>query len=447
MDQLRDGPGWVAVAGHAKAARIAASGLLALRHHLAGGASLAAVERGVLRVHQACGAPEDVIGPEQILALPGQVALGQLNPPAAPDTGLNDGQPVGERLAVGRVRGVRLALSLVGRVTNAFRLREELSDRGAVLLGTNDSELVLHLIAQSAQRTLVNRLVDALWRLEGAWTLALLAEERVVIARDPQGFRSTWIGRVEDGWIASTDDCALRATHAESRRELRPGEMVVFDGRGVQSVQPLRPTVAASCAQQVLQLAPAEGRPFGTPAWGVRVALGERLASECPADEADRVVSVPGAEALAYGFAARARLPLVPVWSADRAVAPAVEDGAVALVVPGLATGVEVRAAVLALREAGAARVDVRVGAPATVAGCRVGVPGPSSDEVAGRPTTDLAGWLGSDSVGLLALGSVLAVLGGPAGWCAACLGGKSPFNPDDRGEQLPLFAGASQPG
>jgi amidophosphoribosyltransferase len=447
MDQLRDGPGWVAAAGQAKAARTAASGVLALRHHQAGGAGIAAVDGGQLRVHQAAGALEDVIGPEQLLALPGRFALGQLLPPAAPSGALRNGLHPGDRLAVGRVRGARLAVSLVGRVTNAFRLREDLSDRGAVLLGTSDAELVLHLVAHSAQKTLVNRLVDALWRLEGAWSLALLAEDRLVIARDPHGFRPVWIGRVDDGWIAATEDAALRETHAEARREVGPGEMAVFDARGMQSVQPLRPLAAAACAQQVLQLAPAEGRPFGASAWGVRTALGERLAADCPAIEADRVVALAGAEAIGHGFAARAGLRLVPAWSAARAIAPAVEDGRVALVVAGLATGIEVRAAVLALREAGASRVDVRVGAPATTAGCRYGVPGPTSDEIASRPESDLPGWLGADSVGILGHAALLAALGRPGAWCTACIGGRQPIAADEGEDQLPLFAAAAPGG
>ncbi len=240
MDRFRDGSGVFGVAGHPQASNLVVAGLRALRHRADGAAGLAAGDAGSIRVHRGIGPVADVLGPVQIQGLGGAFAIGQVSRLADPGAALSDALDPTDRLVTGRLRDARVAIVVNGRFTNAARLRQEVADRGAVLQGASDAELLLHLMAHSTQRTLVNRLVDALWRVDGAYAALVMFEDKLIAVRDPRGFRPLILGRIDDATAFAPEESVLRAADGEPRRDVRPGEMVIVDARGGQSVEPFK---------------------------------------------------------------------------------------------------------------------------------------------------------------------------------------------------------------
>lgn len=453
MDRFADTVGLCAVAGHRDALALVSSGLDALRH------------RGVSRAVAAADG--------QTVALTtgegshhASFAVGQAHAIGA--------DPDVVRMAWGRVRAGGLAVAFTGRLLNGTRLRRDLLDGGAVFSGPSDAELVLHLIAASHQRTLVSQVVEALWRVDGAYALIVLAADRVIAVRDRAGFRPLVLGRIGDAAVIASEDGAIWALGGEVRRPVRAGELVVLDGRGASSVSPFPPRCPSACAHEYVSLARDDAAPFGVAVQPVRRALGERLGRDHPCPGAEVVCGLPGlSESAALGYAHATGLPYAPLlidagpvdepapdspprW---RAVRAAVAGRVVVVVSPSVSTGRTLLEVARELASAGAAAVHLRVASPSLVAACPYGVASPTAEELwVHRPQADAAGELGADSMEALSVAALRSVAGldarpdadpDPAepagvdpvdGLCDACFSGRRPLEPDKEADQLPLF-------
>ncbi len=326
--------------------------------------------------------------------------------------------------AVGGV-GVALAGGFVAR----DRHRNTFLAEGALLRSDGDAELLLHRIARSKQRTLVNRVVDALTDLDGGFAVAVCGEERMVVARDPRGIRPLYLGERLDGAWACSERGPLIELGVRTVREVGPGSLLVFDGRGPREIQPFpkREVHACTIEAEVLVAPTEEG------AWEAREALGAGLAASSPCPDADLVLGL-GEGAVASGFARQSKLPLgggLLLTPNGYAVASAAVRGRrVVLVLAYLPSATSARRWVTALHESGAAAVHLRVGFPAVVGNCRYGV------DVEGLRLSEAVGpdrvahWLGVASVGM---GNA------PASGCQGCMVGRWPVS-DEAADQLPLF-------
>ncbi len=389
---------------------------------------------------------------EQLGALHGSMAFGQVF------GGLGSievsGLPLdgGDRMVLGHWSDGPMAVALAGRLTNGTRLRRELKARGALFQTDSDAEVLLHLVAQSSQRTPVNRIVDALWRVAGAFSAILLGPDLMVAVRDARGFRPLVVGRVDGALAVATEDVAIRDAGGQVQRSVRPGEMIVVDRGDVQSVRPFPPQPAARCSQELVGLARHDANVFGRAPYEVREALGKRLGREAPCPDAEVVVALPEDEPFGIGFARAADLPyergLLPGYgTADSdtrwMTVPAVVRGRrVVLVARSLLTGRVLKRAVTALRGANAVDVHVRIATPPIAKGCIYGVPSPTTDEMAWTHRSDLddlALWLDAVTVGFSSQTGLREVLGDD-GWCMACVDGNHPVAPEEPDDQLPLF-------
>ncbi|MEZ4237668.1 MAG: hypothetical protein R3F59_16275 [Myxococcota bacterium] len=337
MDRFVDTVGLCGIAGARDAATRVALGLEALGHR-------GELDRRIVASEGLTAAPDAPLRPG--------LAIGEVHgqPPAE---GLG-GEAGEERLVVGRVRDRWVAVALAGRLTNGARLSEELTSGGAVLQTRTDAELLLHLIATSSQRRFVNCVVDALWRVEGAYSLLVLTSELLLAVRDPAGFRPLVLGRLNEAALVATEDAAVVAAGGEVRRPVQAGELLVLDGRGVQSVSPFPGRPPSACVQELVALAAPDAAPFGIAVAEARAALARRLAEVAPCPGAEVVCGVPGYEQVALAWAEAAGLPLRaalvvvcggsdglddvrgPRW---RAVTAAVRGLAVVLVAPSVTTG------------------------------------------------------------------------------------------------------------
>lgn len=454
MGGVADSGGLVVVAGHGDAARVATLALYGMQHRGSGGAALAVADGVQLRTVSGLGRVEVALPP--LADLMGSMAVGCVWTGDAVD-----------RLVSGRFADGRVVGSLVGRVTNASTLRNELLADGVMLRSGSDTEVLVHLIARSTQRTFVNRLVDAVWKLEGAYVLAVCTPERLVVLRDPSGFRPVWLGRLGEAVVISTDDAAIVEAGGRLERPLGAGEMLIVDERGVQGIKPLPERPQARCTQEMVSLASAHSRTFGEPVHRLRVELGRQLAEAHPCPGATVVIGMPGAgEEMAVGVAAALGLPResalfeVPPGPLGtltdgldygsrvrlRVLDAAVRGQRVVLVSPPVGGGDRIRQAIARLQAAGALSVDLRCAAPPVRLTCPYGITMPGTDTLASSrhpDAEDLASWLGAASVAWLRGPDLESVLGERDGRCEACLSGILPVDVVDAVEddQLTLFS------
>ncbi|MBW1880572.1 MAG: amidophosphoribosyltransferase [Deltaproteobacteria bacterium] len=471
MEGFRDEGGLFGIAGHRLAAHLTYIGLHALQHRGQDGAGIVVSDGDLLRGIHGSGLVQEAFAGTLLQGLRGQSAIGQVVR-SGRDT--QHAAMAAQRLPLlVRYRGGQLAVAMTGRFTNGSLLRQRLKDDGALFTTLADAEILLHLLATSRQKTLVNRLVDALWQVEGAFSIVLLSEDRMIAVRDPNGFRPLLRGRHEGATVVATEDGPIRFLGGEIRSEIEPGQMVIVDEHGESAVRPFPSRPRSACIQEYVEIAPADAHVFGQATYSLRVALGERLARERPSAGAEVVVSLPGAATpIGVGYARVAGLPAkeglvrTPYTRRNYVEPPqelrdfgsrlrwtpvpvVVDQQVVVLVVASITTGEMVRKAVRLLRGAGAREVHLRVASPPVTGTCHYGVSSPTADELAtsrhGGPV-ELSGWLGTESVGFLSVESLHAILGcrtdGTPQWCDGCFSGDYPVVPAEELEkdQLPLF-------
>ena len=466
MEGFRDETGLCGIAGHRHAAQQLYLGLHALQHRGREGAAMVASDGNLLQHRRGTGLVQEVFTGPILQELRGNLAIGQVH-------GAGYGQrptQVQDRLVFARYALGQIAVAVGGRFSNGARLKKELKERGAVFYTASEAEVLLHLIARSAQRTMVNKVVDALWKIEGSFSVLVATEDRLLGVRDPRGFRPLIQGRLGNATILSSEDSAIRFMGGTVIREVPPGEMVIVDASAARRVSPFPKQARTSCVHEFVGLASADSDVFGLSTYSLRVAMGERLAREqtCPADV---VIAIPPAgvpQALGYAKVLQkpfregllrapysGRQYLEPAGGVEqfgtrvllRAVPAVVYEKRVAVVTSSLVTGRGIAKAVQLVREAGAIEVHLRIAAPPVLNSCPYGVGCPTPEELIYPTNTslgELARQLGVDSIGFLSLDGLHAIVGrrvdGATTHCDACFSGNYPLPPEEPEDQLPLF-------
>ncbi|MFQ5896184.1 MAG: amidophosphoribosyltransferase, partial [Nitrospinota bacterium] len=278
-DRFHDQCGLFGIYGHPEAAKLAYLGLYALQHRGQESAGIVSTDGERLHAEVGMGLVADVFNEERLARLRGSAAIGHNRYSTSGSNLPKNTQPILGSYAQGA-----LALGHNGNLTNAPALRQQLESQGALFRSDMDSEVVVHLIAQSREGRFADRVVHALRPLQGAYSLLILNERELFGVRDPFGFRPLVVGRLGDAWVLASETCALDLIEARFVREVEPGEMVVIDGDGLRSHQPLRAPRVAQCIFEHIYLARPDSRIFGHNVYEVRLRLGERLAREAPAD-------------------------------------------------------------------------------------------------------------------------------------------------------------------
>lgn len=467
MHGFRDEGGLFGVAGSRQAAHYAYLGLHALQRRGLHGAGLVTSDGLLLRSHHGLGLIHDVFTGPDLQALGGHLAVGQVHHDPAGDP--RSGSRAVDRPLVARYRDGQLAMAMVGELTNRVQLSIELREQGAVFSTRSDAEILVHLMARSTQNTLVNRLVDALWKVEGAFSLVLIAEDHLVAVRDPRGFRPLYLGRLDEAVLVASEVSAFDLLTASTIREVEPGEMIIVDPAGLSAVRPFPHRDASACALELIELARPDVMAMGRSVYQTRHRLGEHLAREHPCPSAQVVIGVPDdAVPAALGYSQRSGIPyrqglLRAPYTGRSFVGPTRElhglshrlrysavSGAlgvqeVVLVASTLVDEDQMAGLVSLLLEAGASKVHLRVASPLVRGACYYGVHTPTREELPLQRHRDLGALsraLGVSSLGHLSQEGMLRVLGGTQ-WCTGCLSGQYPLLPDERMEvQLSMFEG-----
>ena len=287
-DRFHEECGVFGVFGHPDAAALAALGLHALQHRGQEAAGIVAYDGEQFNAHRGMGLVGDNFGsPDIIRKLPGHSAIGHVRYATTGEVALRNVQPLYFDFALGG-----MAICHNGNLTNSYQLRKQLVRRGCLFNTTSDTEVINHLIATSEQSTIVDRMVDGLSQIEGAYSLAALTQESVIGLRDPLGVRPLVVGRLADAWIIASETCALDIIDAEFVRDVEPGEIVIADAKGLHSVKPFLKKPERFCIFEHIYFARPDSVIEGKSVYEARKSIGRELARESHID-ADVVVPVP----------------------------------------------------------------------------------------------------------------------------------------------------------
>jgi amidophosphoribosyltransferase len=333
-------------------------------------------------------------------------------------------------------------------------------DKGSIFQTSSDSEVLIHLIARSEAREPEDQLLDALERVEGAFSLVVTIGRTLYAIVDPRGFRPLWLGKLGEGHVVASETCAFDLVGATPLRELEPGEFLRIQGEEVDRLPPLEPKPHCRCIFELVYFSRPDSTIFARSVDRVRRALGRELAREHPAAGADCVFSVPdSSNAMALGFAEESEIKLEyglirnhyvgrtfinPTQAGRNAkvkikfnpVREVLEGKRVVVVDDSLVRGTTSKELVQMIRVAGAREVHFRVASPPITGPCYYGIDTPTRSELiaSSHNVEDIRRHLGVDTLGYLSLDGMLRAAGGdPAEFCHACFSGQYPTPvPDD---------------
>src|ERR1700716_2151555 len=224
FDKFHDECGEIAIYGHPEASKLAYYSLYAMQHRGQESAGICTSDGKEVYTHKSMGHVADIFTSEVLAELPGPLAIGHTRYSTAGDTVLLNAQPFSVACSKGKI-----AIAHNGNITNAAELRAELEREGSIFQASSDTEVILHLVARSRERTLAAALREAMLQLEGAFSLVFLAADRIIVARDPHGFRPLAMGQMEVSgnqcYVFASETCAFDLMGAVYLNDVEPGEM------------------------------------------------------------------------------------------------------------------------------------------------------------------------------------------------------------------------------
>lgn len=459
-DKPHDQCGVFGIYGHPEAAKITYLGLHSLQHRGQESAGICTMEGGQLLNYKRMGLVADIFDESAFKQLPGQMAIGHVRYSTTGSSQLRNAQPIAVEYAQGN-----LAIAHNGNLVNARRIRDELEARGSIFVSTVDSEVIVHLIARSSQRTLVEALISSLEKVRGAYSLLILSDDGLLGMRDPSGFRPLCLGKLDDAWVLASETCAFDIIDAKYVRDVEPGEIVMINESGLVSLKPFEKVTPSTCIFEYIYFARPDSRIFNTSVQKVRKQLGRILAQEAGVS-ADVVVPVPDSSNMAAtGFAEESKIPyemgLIRNHYVGRtfiepdqtirdfgarlkynAVRESLEGKRIILIDDSIVRGTTMRKIVKMLRNVGAKEVHLRITSPPIISPCFYGMDFPSRKELiaATHSLEEIQTYLRVDSLAYLSVeGMMKAVKGTPSGHCTACFTAKYPVPFDMETEKYSL--------
>src|SRR4051812_48867338 len=304
-DTLREECGVFGIFGHPDAAALTALGLHALQHRGQEAAGIVTFDGERFHAERRLGLVGDHFSNEgTIRRLRGRAAVGHVRYATTGETILRNVQPLFAELSAGG-----LAVAHNGNLTNGLTLRRELIAQGCICQSTSDTEVILHLVARSQKPRIIERYIDALRALEGAYSLVTLTNKKLIGARDPLGIRPLILGELNGAHILCSETCALDIIGARFVREVENGEVVVISEDGVESLRPFPRVPARPCIFEYVYFSRPDSILGGRSVYEVRKQMGRELAAESPVD-ADVIIPVPDSGVpAALGYAQAANIP------------------------------------------------------------------------------------------------------------------------------------------
>jgi len=448
IDRPKEECGIFGIFDHPEASHLTYLGLYALQHRGQESAGIITCDEGEPKSHRSMGLVADAFDPDTLQALSGYSAIGHVRYSTTGSSLLKNAQP----FLAQRQRSF-MAVAHNGLSFNARALKERLEAQGSIFQSTMDSEIFVHLIARSKRPGYLEKTIQALSQVRGAYSLVLLTEDGLIGARDPHGFRPLCLGRLNGSFVLASETCALDLVQARYINDIQPGEVVWIDKHGLHSEKPFPRAKPAFCIFEYIYFARPDSNIFGENVYLVRKKLGARLAEEAPA-EADFVMPIPDSgNYAALGFAEKMGLPFEMGMIRNHYVgrtfiqpSQSVRDFGVKIklnpvkdllrgkrlvvIEDSIVRGTTSRIRIRALRDAGAKEVHMRVSCPPHRFPCHYGIDFPTREELIGssRSVEEIRNFIGLDSLAYLSLdGMVGAMPQARKSFCLACYSGKYP--------------------
>ena len=470
-DDLRDGPrdecGVFAIYAPGKeVSRLTYFALYALQHRGQESAGIAATdEGGYIITQRSLGLVSRAFKEHDLQALSGEIAVGHVRYSTTGKSDWESSQPVRRQGETkdGKLREIALAHN--GNLTNAALLREQMLGRGITFSSTSDSEIIAALIAEKDDLKIEDAILKTMNEIEGAFSVAVMTHDKIVAFRDSAGIRPLVIGSLGGHYCCASETCALDIIGADYLRSVAPGEIVTFDKNGISSMNVLPSRRQAFCLFEYIYFSRPDSQVDGLVLQAARGKMGENLAIEHPAPQADLVISVPDSgNPAARGFARASGLPQDDGFVKNRYVArtfiepgddlrkqglrmkfnplPAIVAGKKLVVVDdSIVRGNTTRQIVSMLKKAGALEVHLRISSPPIVWPCYYGIDMSTTKEMiaSGKTSEEIALLVGADSLAYLSLSGVYDAIGGDkSNHCDACFTGNYPL-PNSFGASLPI--------
>lgn len=468
-DKMKEECGVFAIFDRKDAAALTALGLHALQHRGQEAAGITSTDGQLFHNHAALGLVGDNFNREDVIkGLDGNHAIGHVRYSTTGRKNMRNVQPLFAELSFGG-----FALGHNGNLTNAAELREKLVSDGCLFRTTMDTEVIIHLIAMSDANSPVDALIDALKKVEGAYSLVAMTSDSIIGARDPNGVRPLALGRLGDSVVLASETCAFDIIGAKYERDVEPGEIVVIKGKDeIISYKPFQKTSSKFCIFEYVYFARPDSLVEGKAVYNFRKNMGRVLSKENPV-QADIVVPVPDSGIpAAMGYAEESKIPFelgiirnhyvgrtfiepteqvrhLGVKLKHNANLAIIKGKKVVLIDDSIVRGTTSKKIVSMIREAGAKEVHMRISSPQTTNSCFYGIDTPEKSELLASKM-DLEGmreFIGVDTLHFLSIDGLYQAVGEAKRnkeipqYCDACFTGEYPISiPDKKNNILPLF-------
>ncbi len=432
-DRLKEECGVFGIYGHPDAAAITALGLHALQHRGQEAAGIVSFDGRRFHSERRMGLVGDNFSKRSVMdRLTGNAAIGHTRYSTTGETILRNVQPLFAELD-----GGGFAVAHNGNITNGISLRRELIRNGAIYQSTSDTEVVLHLVAGSKKTKFVDRFIEAIMQLEGAYSFVGLTNKKLIGVRDPLGIRPLVLGELNGAYILASETCALDIIGARFVRDIENGEIVIISETGIESLKPFGILPARPCIFEYIYFARPDSVVHGKSVYQVRKAMGAELSRESPID-ADVVIPVPDSGVpAALGYAQASGLPyelgiirnhyvgrtfIQPTQmgreigvrmkhSANRAV---VEGKRIILIDDSIVRGTTSVKIVRMMRDAGAREVHFRISSPPIKFPDFYGIDTPERNNLlaATHSLEEMREFIGSDTLAFLSVDGIYRAMG-----------------------------------
>lgn len=439
----------VGVFGHEEASKLAYFSLHSLQHRGQEAAGISSADDKKLHTIKQRGLVTRVFNEQKLKTLSGSSAIGHTRYSTAGDDSILDAQPVFARYDLGE-----MAIVHNGNLTNAKEVRDDLIEKGAIFQTFMDTENLIHLIAKSSKEKLLDRIIDAVQRIEGAFSLVFLSRTKMFAMRDRFGFRPLSLGRLQNGgYIVASETCAFDLVGAEFIRDVEPGELLIFsEGKEPKSIKVYEPT-PKHCIFEYVYFARPDSNVFGQSVYKARKEMGKELARVKPV-EADLVIPVPdGGVPAAIGYAQESGIPYemgimrnhyigrtfieptqemrdLKVKMKLSPMVDLIKGKSVVVIDDSIVRGTTSLRIVKMLKEAGAREVHMRISSPPTTDPCFYGVDTPDKENlIAANMSEDaICEFIQADSLAYIDEAALLRSVGAKeddGNYCTACFTGK----------------------
>ncbi|RMF96685.1 MAG: amidophosphoribosyltransferase [Candidatus Schekmanbacteria bacterium] len=458
-DCFQENCGVFGIFNHPEAATLTYLGLYALQHRGQEGAGICTFDEFGLHHSKARGLVAEIFTAEKLRRLKGNKAIGHNRYSTTGQSKLKNVQPFYANYSFGSI-----AIGHNGNIVNSKSLREELQEKGAIFLSSTDTEVIIHLIAQSNEKNLIDRIIDSLKKVKGAYSLVILTENQLIGVRDPRGFRPLVIGRVDGAPVIASETCALDLIGAEDVRDVEAGEMIIINDDGIFSVKPFEKVKSSLCIFEFIYFARPDSYIFGRSVYDVRKEFGRQLARVNKVD-ADVVIPVPDSGVVAaIGYAEESGIPfdtglirnhyvgrtfIEPKQSIRNfgvkiklnPVSSVLKGKRVVVIDDSIVRGTTSKKIVKMIRDAGAKEVHMRISSPPTEYPCFYGIDTPTREELIAsfNSVEEIRDFVKADSLAYLSVEAMEeCVKDNGSEFCKACFTGDYPVEPINEKKEQP---------